>query len=75
MLAGLRRVHTCFSEEEEVAQLRNGSPQTVLSMSEEMAKRRIHSMWITASHSLLYTFLLSPSRNLASLGIMMSNVF
>jgi hypothetical protein len=58
MLAGLRRVHTCFSSEEEVAQLRSGSPQTVLSMSEEMAKRRIHSMWITATHSLLYTFLL-----------------
>jgi formate hydrogenlyase subunit 3/multisubunit Na+/H+ antiporter MnhD subunit len=58
MLAGLRRVHTCFSSEQEVAQLRSGSPQTVLSMLEEIAKRRIHSMWITATHSLLYTFLL-----------------
>ena len=58
MVAGLMRVHNCFSSEEEVAQLRNGSPRTVLSMSEEMAKRRIHSVWITATHSLLYTFLL-----------------
>ena len=58
MVAGLMRVHSCFSSEEEVAQLRNGSPQTVLSMSEEMAKRRIRSVWITVTHSLLYTLLL-----------------
>ena len=58
MLAGVMRVHKCFSSEEEVAQLRNSSPQTMLLMSEEMAKQRIQSMWITATHSLLYTFLL-----------------
>ena len=57
-LAGLMRVHKCFSSEEEVAQLRRSSPQTVLSMSEEMAKRRIQSVWITATHSLLYITLL-----------------
>ena len=58
MLAGLMRIHKCFSSEEEVAQLRQSSPQTVLSMSEEMVKRRIRSMWITATHSILYIFLL-----------------
>ena len=57
MLAGLMRIHRCFSSEEEVAQLRS-CPEIVLSMSEEMVKRRIRSMWITATHSLLYVFLL-----------------
>ena len=58
ILAGLMRIHKCFSSEEEVAQLRSSSPKTVLSMSEEMVKRRIHSMWITATHSILCIFLI-----------------
>ena len=53
----LMRIHNQFSSEEEVVLLRNKT-EIVVSMSEEMTKRRIRSMWITATHSCLYVFLL-----------------
>ena len=53
----LMRIHENFSSEEEVTLLRHKS-DIVLSKSEEMAKRRIGSMWITVTHSFFMIFLL-----------------
>ena len=55
-LKGLMRIHKRFSSEEEVMSLRN-KPETVISMSEEMTKRRIRSMWITVTQSVLLVLL------------------
>lgn len=56
-IRGLMRIHKQFSSEDEIMLLRN-TPNMVISMSEEMAKRRIRSMWITITHSFLLIFLL-----------------
>ena len=55
-LVGLMRIHKQFSSEEEIAFLRE-RPETIIAMSEEMTKRRIRSMWITVTHSVLLVLL------------------
>ena len=50
------RIHDFFSSEEEISEIRN-NPDIVFSMSESMVKRRIHSMWLTLFHSILFVAL------------------